>query len=271
MRERHCIRPVGTCIFRITPARAGKTPPMSFSSLFCRDHPRSCGKDALIIALASILIGSPPLVRERPFIPPCTSFNRRITPARAGKTTSAENARMAGRDHPRSCGKDIVTMLMNCFCLGSPPLVRERRCFRPCSLQSSGITPARAGKTFSGLLHRRDVGDHPRSCGKDRHMPEFRFQAVGSPPLVRERPSDGAGEVIPFGITPARAGKTWCLSRMAQRCEDHPRSCGKDVDSARDIWRNLGSPPLVRERLILDCDNQHNVGITPARAGKTPA
>ena len=210
MRERHCIRPVGTCIFRITPARAGKTPPMSFSSLFCRDHPRSCGKDALIIALASILIGS-------------------------------------------------------------PPLVRERRCFRPCSLQSSGITPARAGKTFSGLLHRRDVGDHPRSCGKDRHMPEFRFQAVGSPPLVRERPSDGAGEVIPFGITPARAGKTWCLSRMAQRCEDHPRSCGKDVDSARDIWRNLGSPPLVRERLILDCDNQHNVGITPARAGKTPA
>ena len=147
-------------------------------------------------------------MRERQFFSTAALTAARITPARAGKTAKSSSSSNQQWDHPRSCGKDSIVVL-HVFChLGSPPLVRERRCFRPCSLQSSGITPARAGKTFSGLLHRRDVGDHPRSCGKDRHMPEFRFQAVGSPPLVRERPSDGAGEVIPFGITPARAGKT---------------------------------------------------------------
>ncbi len=99
-------------------------------------------------------------------------------------------------------------------------------------------------------------------------MARAKSSHLGSPPLVRERPSDGAGEVIPFGITPARAGKTWCLSRMAQRCEGSPPLVRERRRLGPRYLAQPGSPPLVRERLILDCDNQHNVGNHPRSCGK---
>ena len=154
--------------------------------------------------------------------------------------------------------------------LESPPLVRERPTRRSGGLFSIRITPARAGKTTALA----DVGttfrDHPRSCGKDTEDTGLPAYFVGSPPLVRERPSTGYTAKPWAGITPARAGKTSCDTKQDCNNRDHPRSCGKDPEVTDKGQAVLGSPPLVRERQFLKVIDFLNVGITPARAGKTP-
>ena len=70
------------------------------------DHPRSCGKDTLAAVMATIMLGSPPLVRERHDSTKAKSYSARITPARAGKTYLTSGYSNHLEDHPRSCGKD---------------------------------------------------------------------------------------------------------------------------------------------------------------------
>ena len=71
------------------------------------NHPRSCGKD-LILGVRSVCSGgSPPLVRERRQNRYRRMPAHGITPARAGKTGTAERQGREEQDHPRSCGKDL--------------------------------------------------------------------------------------------------------------------------------------------------------------------
>ena len=92
--------------------------------------------------------GSPPLVRERLVQYYHAIFKHGITPARAGKTLLLPVTVAAFKDHPRSCGKDILQGSVSANWVGSPPLVRERQERKDLDLQQMGITPARAGKTF---------------------------------------------------------------------------------------------------------------------------
>ena len=71
---------------RITPARAGKTWHRLSAPGSVEDHPRSCGKDKILLKRKSLLLGSPPLVRERPKKGFISDMDGGITPARAGKT-----------------------------------------------------------------------------------------------------------------------------------------------------------------------------------------
>ena len=126
MRERLLLLPLLWLLLGITPARAGKTEIDFNNTWVCRDHPRSCGKDILSRILFQPVSGSPPLVRERPASHFCSIHIQRITPARAGKTTTAGPLILTAGDHPRSCGKDLLVLSDNSAPSGSPPLVRER-------------------------------------------------------------------------------------------------------------------------------------------------
>ena len=53
-------------------------------------------------------------------------FNRRITPACAGKTSSALICLSWSWDHPRVCGKNVVQNTSLKKIWGSPPRVREK-------------------------------------------------------------------------------------------------------------------------------------------------
>ena len=52
----------------ITPARAGKTAEPKSIAEMSEDHPRPCGKDHVLIGFLLIVLGSPPPVRERPYL-----------------------------------------------------------------------------------------------------------------------------------------------------------------------------------------------------------
>ena len=136
-------------VWRITPARAGKTYSRRSVRDVYGDHPRSCGKDRVRGDLGDGLLGSPPLVRERLVYSFFPNIMVRITPARAGKTRTIPAIAHGWRDHPRSCGKDVQIKLYAPAVQGSPPLVRERLQKMNNLLMIVGITPARAGKTSS--------------------------------------------------------------------------------------------------------------------------
>ena len=193
---------------RITPARAGKTILIHRSYLPHQDHPRSCGKDATSHSRNPLLGGSPPLVRERLSAGKASRRFSRITPARAGKTSILEPTWFRLGDHPRSCGKDMMSKSVIDTDMGSPPLVRERRKSNRADGREPRITPARAGKTLRIYAPARIFWDHPRSCWKDISPIPDNIYPAGSPPLVRERPGVRVIPIHPRRITPARAGKT---------------------------------------------------------------
>ena len=167
MRERPTRRRWINSSVGITPARAGKTGPLRFVTLASRDHPRSCGKDFLMDLPNFLILGSPPLVRERLNVTIFRDADLRITPARAGKTILIRPAATDSRDHPRSCGKDFCRYFPESVGPGSPPLVRERLATGIAKDSTTRITPARAGKTDLEADAGHGTEDHPRSCGKD--------------------------------------------------------------------------------------------------------
>ena len=106
-------------------------------------------------------------------------------------------------------------------------------------------------------------------CGKDSPLSLDTAKWLGSPPHVRERLPAPLGPDDEAGITPACAGKTLIARIRSAKIWDHPRMCGKDYWSSHCFICFLGSPPHVRERLILFQSCAAGFGITPACAGKT--
>ena len=152
---------------------------------------------------------------------------------------------------------------------GSPPQVRGKRWRNVDKTRIAGITPAGAGKTSRRRRRKQHHGDHPRRCGENPVLHDFRAVGTGSPPQVRGKHPALSRRIFPTRITPAGAGKTSARHGIGQNGQDHPRRCGENLHGkAFRGWRR-GSPPQVRGKLlylryILNCER-----ITPAGAGKT--
>ena len=134
----------------------------------------------------------------------------------------------------------------------------------------AGITPARAGKRAGTRITRRPSGDHPRACGEKRGVLKIHRRCKGSPPRVRGKAYSHLYPNKEAGITPARAGKRNWESAAAVRSGDHPRACGEKPSKLNMRVRFSGSPPRVRGKDGKTTGFRSHLGITPARAGKSP-
>ena len=173
--------------------------------------------------------GSPPRVRGKHSVNFEALDASGITPACAGKTSSAPSLSPRARDHPRVCGENDHDERQIWTCEGSPPRVRGKPEFILCLFSFSGITPACAGKTEGNSRQRPMNWDHPRVCGENEvFLKENRCQA-GSPPRVRGKRIRRNVCAERFGITPACAGKTAPLSVRFFYSWDHPRVCGENT------------------------------------------
>ena len=152
---------------RITPAGAGKTIIADRYFFLSPDHPRRCGENTERDSNRCYTPGSPPQVRGKQQGYSEEDFNRRITPAGAGKTGFALLSLLGLEDHPRRCGENAATMIPYTAPLGSPPQVRGKLNHATSCRLYEWITPAGAGKTvlFVGLSVARQ--DHPRRCGEN--------------------------------------------------------------------------------------------------------
>ena len=91
----------------------------------------------------------------------------------------------------------------------------------------------------------------------------------GSPPRVRGKVAQKGAFDVRLGITPARAGKRSPIAKSPHHAGDHPRACGEKDPGDRVAFTDPGSPPRVRGKAgqLLNIGSQ--IGITPARAGKS--
>ena len=68
---------------------------------------------------------------------------------------------------------------------------------------------------------------------------------------MREKPDFVKTGVFSRRITPAYAGKTRAQPYSQFLHKDHPRVCGKNVQRPRKRASRLGSPPRMREKLVI--------------------
>ncbi len=118
----------------ITPACAGRRTQSYGEKVTSRDHPRVCGEKAIGALWVILSAGSPPRVRGevgKRFSKCCP---RGITPACAGRRSSARSELPRPGDHPRVCGEKAGGHRAHEARWGSPPRVRGEemaRVYRP--------------------------------------------------------------------------------------------------------------------------------------------
>ena len=178
-------------------------------------------------------------------------YQRRITPAGAGKTDRPAASPGYHWDHPRRCGENVAPMSSISAAPGSPPQVRGKRIAQLHPRDIIGITPAGAGKTTLKSIKTAQTKDHPRRCGENALGASAACRCAGSPPQVRGKLGDLTSNFIFSRITPAGAGKTFLC--VVFHFVSH------------------GSPPQVRGKLTVHTALRRSRRITPADAGKTTA
>ena len=150
----------------ITPAYAGKSPQGLRTAVHSRDHPRVCGEKARTLIVQNEPQGSPPRMRGKALTDPCIALCHGITPACAGKRRSIGRLSQPTRDHPRVCGEKCSSVRSASHRRGSPPRMRGKDLPFTCDCESTGITPACAGKSLRPDNNPSTSWDHPRVCGE---------------------------------------------------------------------------------------------------------
>ena len=150
----------------ITPAYAGKRWTRLPSRAAMRDHPRVCGEKTAEQFKAEYPQGSPPRMRGKAQSYGSGSCPHRITPAYAGKSEVPGWAAETAEDHPRVCGEKTEKIPMTPELKGSPPRMRGKDNQTASAANSTGITPAYAGKSHCHPGQCGRNGDHPRVCGE---------------------------------------------------------------------------------------------------------
>ena len=192
----------------LIPARAGKTAPNPSVNWRARAHPRAGGENKRIIMGAKRSDGSSPRGRGKPRAVLRLGTERRLIPARAGKTSSPRPRISAEPAHPRAGGENAAYVGDVPNDTGSSPRGRGKRNQRICDVLDLRLIPARAGKTGEGTGERGDRRAHPRAGGENAFRWAIRASASGSSPRGRGKRRAQTAIRRPSGLIPARAGKT---------------------------------------------------------------
>ena len=172
-------------------------------------------------------LGSPPHGRGKVHRQGREGRSRRITPAWAGKRSSAGMTAPSPTDHPRVGGEKDGPDTSTVSVTGSPPHMRGKALSAGHGAGGAGITPAWAGKRGRCCPDRLRCWDHPRMGGEKPVSDFSTFSRPGSPPRGRGKGCFPCLAVLHPGITPALAGKSQQWPHMCGRSWDHPRVGGE--------------------------------------------
>ena len=213
-------------------------------------------------------MGSPPRRRGKEVADEGIGGIIRITSAWAGKSPACRVHPCTGRDHPRVGGEKVSPLSAVALSRGSPPHGRGKDGKFIRINESTGITPAWAGKSFLTWSCFQPVGDHPRVGGEKATECRSISTKSGSPPRGRGKVNKNNQNAAPEGITPAWAGKSNCRFTFLAFWEDHPRVGGEKEGQTRFLSMPSGSPPRGRGKVRCGPAADEMPRITPAWAGK---
>ena len=193
---------------RIIPAHAGQTQTIRTGYAHHADHPRTCGANGGLAALAAKGGGSSPHMRGKQQGARHLLRVARIIPAHAGQTRSRSGPAPDPKDHPRTCGANALAYRIREGRDGSSPHMRGKR--RPAlrHYPRVRIIPAHAGQTYRPDCSRRSCPDHPRTCGANAMREGLFHKLAGSSPHMRGKHADIEAEGRQIRIIPAHAGQT---------------------------------------------------------------
>ena len=171
--------------FRIIPAYAGSTTPLTSRRPSRPDHPRIRGEHPSRRSTRSASMGSSPHTRGAQVgrIPPHVAPG--IIPAYAGSTTPLTSRRPSRPDHPRIRGEHVGLAWEGVKLVGSSPHTRGAQ---PASCDRGdgpGIIPAYAGSTFNRIFPALPKADHPRIRGEHADGALTQMSIGGSSPHTR--------------------------------------------------------------------------------------
>ena len=198
----------GRSCTRLTPAGAGRTCAASASPWGSRAYPRRCGENNNNLRNCYDGLGLPPQVRgEREGRAPDTE-HAGLTPAGAGRTSRPRSRGRPARAYPRRCGENHRARDVGEGVMGLPPQVRGEPTASPASAQTTGLTPAGAGRTPPRIHRGKPSKAYPRRCGENSGTSDRLPPAHGLPPQVRGERQGRPDSLAAVRLTPAGAGRT---------------------------------------------------------------
>ena len=165
---------------RFIPACAGNRAALVLLPLYTPVHPRVCGEQWLLAALAAAAGGSSPRVRGTAVCPYAIACRSRFIPACAGNRPGPGRDPVPDPVHPRVCGEQAIASLAQTAVVGSSPRVRgTERSLAPLLLVLRFI-PACAGNRSNATIWNRQCAVHPRVCGEQGGLGGFSPPSIGS-------------------------------------------------------------------------------------------
>jgi len=134
-----------------------------------------------------------------------------------------------------------------------------------------GITPARAGRRARAPAPRTPRWNHSRAGGTEASLGLRDDGKQESLPRGRDGAGRGRQRAARTGITPARAGRRPVPEPSPDVRRNHSRAGGTEPSRHRSSQGDLESLPRGRDGGFGDELAQGGGGITPARAGRSPA
>ena len=131
------------------------------------------------------------------------------------------------------------------------------------------LIPARAGKTCAGMRSTRRRPAHPRAGGENFCDCMNTRGGFGSSPRGRGKPRESPHRPGAHRLIPARAGKTRAPLLRKAPIAAHPRAGGENTCHRYGPHLIRGSSPRGRGKRRGYVDAGVDLGLIPARAGKT--
>ena len=191
-------------------------------------HPRAGGENPADQPCHADVLGSSPRGRGKPPLGPADFTDRRLIPARAGKTWERSGAARRRRAHPRAGGENRCRHVVMSCTAGSSPRGRGKLLMTGNAVKRIGLIPARAGKTVKAAMHICVPAAHPRAGGENEVAQGLFARSVGSSPRGRGKPHNVKCIVYNVRLIPARAGKTSLCVRVSRMPRAHPRAGGEN-------------------------------------------
>ena len=214
---------------RLIPARAGKTVGVCPYCGMWWAHPRAGGENENLPAAGAGWDGSSPRGRGKPRAVMTSAAPLRLIPARAGKTTRRRASPPTSRAHPRAGGENRSAPVENRQQEGSSPRGRGKHSHAIPERLHPRLIPARAGKTGGVVRRIAALAAHPRAGGENSSHSSRSSAPPGSSPRGRGKRPSTKKDPRPYGLIPARAGKTHGLVTKASSKPAHPRAGGENV------------------------------------------
>ena len=192
----------------------------------------------------------------------------RLIPARAGKTIGRLAPSSLTQAHPRAGGENERRRSRRRGRPGSSPRGRGKRIADLVEVIAERLIPARAGKTKNARRPCQGRWAHPRAGGENQERTAPMPGPMGSSPRGRGKRPSTKKDPRPYGLIPARAGKTHGLVTKASSKPAHPRAGGENPGA---WWLPVvagGSSPRGRGKPSVSGDGHFLSGSSPRGRGK---